>query len=516
MNRRVVGLCAVSTVPQANKEEKVSLEEQERLIRERAAADGDVLVDMLIIPGFSRRYYNLYDLIEEAGRAGHDAPRRLLEHIRARDFDVLMCRYGNRMAREQSIFGEIVARVIDAGAEIFTLADGLIHAGNYRMYISMAGYAAATEVDRLVQGRKDAMQKRAARGLPVSSRVMSTHHLVRDEHGAAVELRVDPAKRRLLDDIATLLLEGVGFNSLGALLYERYGHLRPDGSPYGNALLYNWLHSPTFWGHTAQHHSGRYGTWVYDDRAVPPEGVSLYRNTHEPAYTGVLAEQIKTELRRRSELKAGQMNNAHANPFTGLVVCAGCGWRMTHAIGKRWRGYVCASNTTRFKYTPRADCDSRPRIIHFDKLQTWVDGFLRELLDSAQPLQFRFDDQDYTTRAAQLETEITSCERRIAGLLIQRADTPPASQTILTNLIQAEDRRLLVLREQRQSAARQAEQHSAERAAARAAWDAFTAVWPQFWTLPPDSVNRLLYGVFGDFKLFAHSGEIVDFKPHRR
>lgn len=516
MNRRVVGLCAVSTVPQANKDEKVSLEEQERLIRERVAADGDVLVDMLIIPGFSRRYYTLYDLIEDADRAGYDAPRRLLEHIQRRDFDLLMCRYGSRFAREQSIFGEIVARIIDSGAAIFTLADGLIHAGNYRMYISMAGYAAATEVDRLVQGRKDAMQKRAARGLPTSSRIAVSHHLVRDEQHRPLRLEVNPARRRFLDDLAALLLAGVGFEELGNRLWEDGGHLSSAGRPYSSSSLHRLLRTPTFWGHTAQFYSQQpYGAWAYDEALEPPDGVVIHRHTHAAAYTGVLAEQVKNELRRREAIKVGRMNSHHTNPFTGLVVCAGCERRMIYQQTDRWTGYRCISTNQRYRHLPRAGCPSQPRSIRFEVLQDWVDAWLREILSQSDPLAFRLDAAaDHADRAAALDADIAACEKRIAGLLLQRADTPPGSHPILSDLLRTEDTRLQTLRRQRDSLQRVAASQQTAAAAAAASADELRDAWARgFWSLAADNINRVLYGILGDWRFHVRDGVVVDFRP---
>jgi hypothetical protein len=111
----VVLWCAVSSAEQAA-DEKASLGEQERELRELAAREDWQIVDVLIVPGFSRRYYNFPEFAEAAAREGIEAGKRLLEHFDRRDFDVFACRDGSRFGREQSIFGEVVARVIDSGA----------------------------------------------------------------------------------------------------------------------------------------------------------------------------------------------------------------------------------------------------------------------------------------------------------------------------------------------------------------------------------------------------------------
>lgn len=249
---RAVLWCAVSSAEQAA-DEKASLREQERELRELANCEGWQIVEVLIVPGFSRRYYNFPEFAQAAVKEGIEAGERLLEHLDRRDFDVFACRDGSRFGREQSIFGEVVARVIDSGARLRTLVDGWIDIQNYRMYISMAGYAAAGAVDHLKRNQSASKDKLAARGLPTNHRHSPSHRVIRNEYGRAIKMIPDESKRRFYEDAALLLIEGVGYVMIEEELYRRFGH-GENGKPYKRYAIYHTFWNPQFWGHSARNH----------------------------------------------------------------------------------------------------------------------------------------------------------------------------------------------------------------------------------------------------------------------
>ena len=59
------------------------------------------------------------------------------------------------------------------------------------------------------------------------------------------------------------------------------------------------------------------GMWVFDPAEPVPEGVKMWRDTHEPMLTGDLAERLKAELRRRSLAIKG---SARPIALTNLLV----------------------------------------------------------------------------------------------------------------------------------------------------------------------------------------------------
>lgn len=99
---RALVLCSVSTVAQA-KDDKVSMQQQEADGLAVCAREGWDVADVIRIPGYSRSFYTLAELVDAATADGELGPAKLQAHINARDFDVLVARSTNRFGREQSI-----------------------------------------------------------------------------------------------------------------------------------------------------------------------------------------------------------------------------------------------------------------------------------------------------------------------------------------------------------------------------------------------------------------------------
>src|SRR4051812_40175169 len=104
---RAVIWCAVSTKVQAS-DELASLPDQEANQRALCVANGWQIVDVLRVPGHSRRYIDIHKLAAHARAEGVDAFDRILDLWEREAFDVLICRDGNRFARTQSLHAYFV------------------------------------------------------------------------------------------------------------------------------------------------------------------------------------------------------------------------------------------------------------------------------------------------------------------------------------------------------------------------------------------------------------------------
>ena len=515
---RAILWCAVSSETQA-RDEKASLEEQERLLRELADREDWLVTDVLIVPGFSRRFYNYPEFMNAAAANGIDAPEKLYEHWQARDFDVLACRYGSRFAREQSIFSEVVQRTIDIGARIFTLQDGWVDQSSYRMFISMGGYAASKEIDELQQRYQMGMNKRAERGLPVSSAPPLSHRLVRNpESGKAEKLVLDESKRRLFDDIATLLLGGTPWNEIPVVLFEQHGHANTKGKPYSSEYLWRMLYTPWIWGHAARHYSrktepnGRkQGIWAFDETAPLPDGVKIWRNTHEPVYTGEQADLIKAELTRRKTLK-GRAGHGTSAPFTGLLYCGSCGYRLSfqNDAVQSSRAYKCISKRSMFRLESRSNCTTKPRRIKLSIVQEWFTARLAELINTGDMSTWlpTASESPPPPRIDLLETEIADLERRIEGLLLQAVDNDGVS-SVRNDMLARYGEQLTNLQSALQAAQTQKLETDQRQ---QAVTDTVAAIREmdieKFWEQEKPVINRMLLTLLGDHRIIVQNGEI--------
>lgn len=379
-SQRAISWAAVSSTIQAD-DDRESIPTQ--IAENEAAAQklGLTLADTLVVPGHSRRYLDFHELAEDARAKGIDAFDKLLSHIKAKDFDVLVCRDGDRFARSQALHAYIVESVIEAGARIYSLADGWIDKTNYRMFIAMGGYRSAGDIDKLVARRDMGMRGRIKRGLP-SNRLIDCYLPVRDERtGEMLGIVPDPAMTQLFSDIADLFLQGLPYADLGVKLHNEYHHTTKSGRPMWGRAIARYFYSPTFWGHSAYRHRvnrsmGKAGRWVYDDTVPVPEGVLLVRHTHQPIYPGELGERIKAELRRREDM-VGRRAPQGPFPLTGLIWCGECGRRMT-VHNKRGNSNIYACTRAYGKEVHMGLCSNRKLIRENNALE-----LVRELLLAA-------------------------------------------------------------------------------------------------------------------------------------
>lgn len=380
-NQRAISWAAVSSAVQAD-DDRESIPTQIAENEEAARKLGLTLVETLEVRGHSRRYLDFHEMAEDARINGIDAFDRLLAHIRARDFDVLLCRDGDRFARTQALHAYIVESVIEAGARIYSKADGWIDRTNYRMFIAMGGYRSAGDIDKLVSRRDMGMRGRIKRGLP-AGKLLDCYLPVRDERtGELIGIVPDPAQRQLFLDISELFLDGVPYPDLGGRLYADYRQTGKDGKPMWGHTIYRLFYSPLFWGHSAYNHRvsrsyGKTSRWAYDDAEPVPDGVLIVRNTHPPIYPGELGERIKAELRRREDM-VGKRRPRGQFAMTGLIRCGECGHRMTVRY-KRSGTHIYACNMAYSHEINDPICHNRKLIRERDAIELVRDALIATL-----------------------------------------------------------------------------------------------------------------------------------------
>lgn len=331
---RALIVCAVSTPEQAA-DDKESMEAQERDGVEWSSAERCDVVDIVRIPGFSRNFLTFRELMDAAEAKGEFGPTRLWQHIQNKDFDVMVVRATNRLNREQSLNAEIIARVIRAGASIYSFLDGHINKNNYRPMSAITGYRDSVELDELKRKREVGMIGRAKRGLPINGNPPMSHRILYNpENGHEEGLVLRPEHVGLWRDLAALLLENVAYHRLEEELFTRWGYGQ-NGCAYSSTRMNKLLFNAQFWGNNAIRWSEKTrphwrGLWIFDPSEPAPDGVDMFWNTHEPVYTGTLAQLVKAELRRRTDVWNGSATRHGIGKFTGIVLCDFCHGRTSY------------------------------------------------------------------------------------------------------------------------------------------------------------------------------------------
>lgn len=521
MKKAIIWL-SVSTKKQAD-DSKDSLQAQERDSRALAEKEGWTVIDVLRVPGHSRRYTDIHECARDMMAQGIDAFMKLLQHWKQRDFDVLIVRDGDRFARTQALHARVVEDTINCGAVIYSLADGLVDTRNYRMWIAMKGYQAAAHVDRLMELKEMGLAKNAQLGLPIG-RLPLTHKAERDTNGKALRIVVNEEYRHLWDDAARLLLQGVPYRLLEVELFQRYGYTNPKtGKPFPGSYFFKCFHNPITFGHIARkwraksgggrRNGGRSeiaGAWAYDKSVPPPEGVTLDYDVVQPLYSGAMLEQLITELNRRSDLQ-GHASPEKTHMFSGLAVCGTCGYSMVTYVNRR-HGKVFP-NSRSMRCSLRWQRQNRPKCtataqIRYSAIKTWLSNELDVIRETG--IVGTLESPAVTPAMIDaLETQTTQLQQRIANLIREQSSAPEALASFyrhelaaLAEQLKGVNTRLIEAR----SDMFQIEQASATQHQAIA----YLRKTPndEFWSKSEREINQTLRQALGDLRILVVDGKI--------
>ena len=337
---RAIIWSAVSTKAQTE-DGKDSLESQIEQATDICNKNEWQIIDVLQVPGHSRRYFDIHKLADDAMQEGITAFHDILTHWDNADFDILIARDGDRFARTQTLHALFFERTISIGAKVFTLSDGFVDANNMRMNIAMGGYRAAGEVDNLSKRRQQGYKARFNRQLPVNSKVASSHKPIRDlESGKMIGVETDESRRQEFTDLAELVLEGVAWASIESEMYKRFGYVNKKGKPYYPHYYSRILYTPSFWGHLSRNTKGDkrvnpHGAWSREKGHTVPKGITIQYNVIPPMYSGRLANEVKAELTRRESIN-GRRKPSKSYKFSGLIICGVCGRNMVYSTKKNY------------------------------------------------------------------------------------------------------------------------------------------------------------------------------------
>lgn len=506
---RAIIWVAVSTKSQVT-DGRESLHDQEAKAIELCEANNWQIVDILRVPGHSRRYIDIHKLAEDASRRGISAFYDLLDHFEKQDFDILIARDSTRFARTHTLHAYIIESTLKIGARIHLLHGNPIDESNKDMAITMGGYRAAAEVDSMVKKMKIGFHALHKRGLPINANVPRSHRIVRDpKTGKVSEVVVNEAKRQEFLDLATLVIEGVAWSSIERQMFDRYGYANHRGYASAPLTYYRILHNPTFWGNVGMKaRRATKGSWVWDSDCQPPEGVSMEYNTHEPMYTDKLATDVIAELERRQTIK-GRQNPRNSYKFSGLFICAECGYKMTYLPQKRAEVRIrCMS---RYVYTgSRPDCDNVKSISDSQALKQ-IRPIVAEILRHGNlSVAIPNLSQDTTQQTiGAIETEIEMVEDQIATMIMKQSTAPDTLRDSYDKALVSAGERLSILKERLSSLQSDKQMTDARQHGSMSAINDIANLGESFWSLTDNEINQALHRLLGHYRFAMLDGEIV-------
>ena len=516
--QRAVLWVAVSSQAQA-KEGDISLEEQERAMRAWCEAQGAVVVDVLSVPGHSRSEEDILTLIDDYRRQGVSAYDDLRAHWQKRDFDLLLLYDNSRLARSNPLYVWCATCVQSAGARIYRIVGGWMEQGEFQ--VLLGSVEATAGIKRLVRMRHAKMDEYASRGLPTSSRHSDALLVIRDEKHRMVKMVPDPARAQEWQDLALIFCGGLDpatgeyipptpYHQLEQTMHQRFGYPKHYSNYY-----YQFLWRPSTWGHTARHMHDQRGLWSFDLSAPVPDGIKIWRNTHEPVISGALAESIQDEMKRRYHKAAiirGNARPAGAFAYTGLLLCGTC-WSRLVAVRKRDQYhtyYMCRTNPpSRYR---TGHCTRPVSIEHLD-ITRKIDHLLRQALAFADPELFFAANRgkgsaagDSVDTVSALADEIVVLERRAKTALEKLSDANlDALREVFSQELLSLNERLKIKKERLAGLTRAAAKDTTRRRK-----QALKRLQLEIlWWLPEHEINQLLHQVFGDIRFAVMpSGEV--------
>lgn len=374
-------------------QDRYSVDDQLRFEREWCLKHNANIVDELIVRGFSRDYWTLADVVQAASDdLDMAAFARLQEHIRRRDFTLFLCFDADRFGRTTSLVHEVLGRVTrDCQARVLTLFDNtLIDSDNASMIGTIKAFKAQQDIDKFKEYHETGFDNRARDGKSVSPGIPLFLKRVRDDKGKEIGLAVNEDLRPLWTDLATLLLRGVSWNSIEAVLFSEFGHGR-NGKAYRAGYMHDLVLHHQFWGHSAVNYRFKgdrsvqgIEPWIWDETVPAPPPITIYHNRIPAVYSGEwaeLGEEVKAELWRRYKLR-GKATPEFTFRYHGLLVCDECGYTLTKAKHRDgYNAYMRCSTKYDTRYRARGIVCEQRGVISGEDIQAYFNAQLQRELE---------------------------------------------------------------------------------------------------------------------------------------
>lgn len=391
---RAIIYAAVSTPGQAE-DDKESIPAQLGDGRAAARRLGATIVAEVVIPGHSRNYTFLHQLLADCPEY-----RALVELIEADAADLIIARNWDRLVRTLDLSNDV---------------DRLLHAHNVQVYLLNAptpplspeefrqrtrgqqhierlprfiqGWTAESETIERVARHAVGMRGRIARGLhgacsspPYGYRLPAT---------PSSPMLMDPAESHWVRWMFQRRLDRVGYTRIAKEL-NAMGVATQHGGPWAERTVRGIINNPFYAGIV---HWGGYTN----------EGI------HEPAITRELWEEVRRVNRARTIHRARTIR-----PLSGLCRCAHCGWGMAYSVNRRGDKERIYLRCSQYNHAMGQACvpNSNPAW----RVEGYVLERIRAYLNDPNlyyaRLQKHYDDKAAQQRLATLEDDLDALKTR--------------------------------------------------------------------------------------------------------
>jgi DNA invertase Pin-like site-specific DNA recombinase len=379
MTFRVVIVAAVSTPTQA-RSDQASLPEQVRDCRAACEAHGWQVVETITIPGQSRDYLWLHEIIRESPEYAH-----LVQLIESGQVDVVVCRHYDRLWSNSSLQAQVSALCRHHRVQVYSVMqpkDPLPpetlprRPGLQGIMESLSGILRDEEQNIRVARHNVGMEGRVRRGLHGAS--ITPYGYLRGS-GQQQPMIVDPTHAQWVRWMFERRAEGWGYVRIARELDDRGVPPPIRRRRWLDVTVRTLLRNSAYIG------EARYGQFCNPQAA------------HEPIISRELWESARA-------LDGTHFIRESPHLLTGLVVCGYCGWGMCYHPREGGRRYVLSCNLYSHSGGKECQCNSRSARL--------VEGFIHQEIRQAlaDPVAFAEaaasdEGEDYRAKLAGLDAQ---------------------------------------------------------------------------------------------------------------
>ena len=496
-------IAAVSDPHQAT-DDKFSIPSQLESLRAAAAVRGWDVVAEVTIPGQSRYYDWLHEIIRDLPEYA-----RVVDLVEAEAVDVLMVRDYDRLWRTDALRAQMSVLCEQHRVQVYSLnqpteiqsLDSLHEASEATQLTQIIfGWSAQTENALRSRRRQMGMHGRAVRGLGA--------HWIHAPYGYTYidkqsPLQVDPARARWVVWIFERRAAGVGYANIAAQLSDQHV-LTIQGGAWSGVAIKQIVHNPVYIGKIRYREFARAGPRAgktHGDRRLVRE--ELYDGAHEPIISQALWDQVQriNAANRREYTRS----NKPAHVMTGMLRCGYCGRAMVHVDTRANHYYHLRCST----YNRSMGRECQPNHIAVRKVLAYVIGAVEAALADRDGFMQAYtaaqtSEQTVDHRAA-LEGELADIRARQERLLAA-LESGAFAVEVLVNRQTA-----LAIRARAIETALAALDHADARATAmRATLDQYAALSGHIHELPDADLRALLLNLIRTITIRKNEAPLID------
>ena len=345
MNQRVAIYCRLS--------------EEDHNKRSKSDDSGSIANQKLMLSEYAKKMgWDIFQIYSDDDYAGSDRNRpafnRMITDARAKRFDIVLCKTQSRFTRELEIVETYIHNLFPRlGIRFVSIVDNID--------TDMAGNKKSRQINGLINewyledmsdSIKAALRTRMKAGYFIGSFAPYGYRKDPDQKG---HLLIDEETAPVVQEIFSLYIQGTGRTNIARILNERgipspseyyricYG--KSYGSPKNKSKYWKYftvshiLENEVYIGNLVQ---GKTFKPTYKvGHTIPAEKEKWIRmkHTHEP----IIDQQTWDLTRKLWNKRSKPCYNGTTNPFSGILVCGKCGYKMSVAYNQHKRYFRCTN-----------------------------------------------------------------------------------------------------------------------------------------------------------------------------